>query len=539
MLDGSMLDASVGSCTADRIATCTAAGEFCDPATGGCVANCTNAICMALSATTPICNASGTACVGCTGDIQCGASGLCESGACVECDGDDDGFPSDEGRCSEVRPLLPRDCRNDDPSIYPGALPICNNTIDESCAGPEGIAGGLANEFGRYAPVSVPFPIGTDRPSRLRIFMLEPGRALIFLVAGNAGRTVSIAFANLDEGTIESNETLEDILGSSGFPLVRSDAIRLPNGNPLIAMFSSSGANAQVIRAEYDVASGEWASSTTNHPLDGAFLTGFSQTGDAALVRRADGNEYVVTAGTTAAEPDEPRVFAFGIDMASVLSVAPPGTITSPRPWIESTGDAAVFASPTGEVRFWTGEAGGGDQSRVARTLTAPVGGGAFVPVRNGSEFNRIAFLVPTVSTLEAFTLGCTTSDPLHQCTTLAPGTDSPNSYPLNNVAQPSIAAVRLSSTALVAAVTRMDPGGPRIGFYVVETEPLSLSLLELPATVPIDGTPLDVAVDALLTPDVDESGTMEFASVYLEEQGAARRVLLVGGRGCIGYPSF
>src|SRR5690606_35924037 len=144
--DGSM----PGMCTSARITECMTSSQFCDPATGSCVASCTNAICAALDPGRPIC--SGSACVACGDDMDCGINGVCESAACVDCDGDDDGFPRGGPGCARARPLLPRDCDDTDDAIYPGALPICDDGIDQSCSGGD-VAGGLATEFGRYPPL--------------------------------------------------------------------------------------------------------------------------------------------------------------------------------------------------------------------------------------------------------------------------------------------------------------------------------------------------------------------------------------------------
>lgn len=528
--DGSM----PGACTPSRITECESSSQFCDPTTGSCVATCTNSLCAALDPARPICSAN--ACVGCGEDVDCGINGVCESGSCTDCDGDDDGFPRGDGACGRARPALPRDCDDEAEDVYPGAIPTCNDDIDQSCTGGS-VAGGLAVEFGRYAPIAIPIPAGADLPSRLRVFMIGPARALAFLAAGDANQTIIVADVDLAAGTVTSSGSLLDILRIDDRRAAQSDAIRLPDRNIAVSMLNATASSAEIRRAEYDLATHTWDASQSTIPLGAADTAGFNQFGDAALVHRADGAEYVVTAARTTSVPS-PQLFALRVGTAEVVNIAPAAVVTATRPWIESTGSAAVFASPGGEVRFWAGEAVAGDRTFVAGSATGAgnASTAAAATVRGSSDDERIAILAPSRTSIEAFTSDCSSGVPLAQCPAFMPGANSPASYSLDNLMSPSIAATLVSSTALIVATTRMTSAGPEIGFVVVETGPLSNSLLELPVTVPISGTPRDLAVDALFTPDVDESGTLELAGLYLEEEGPRRSVFLIGARGCIGY---
>lgn len=201
-----------------------------------------------------------------------------------------------------------------------------------------------------------------------------------------------------------------------------------------------------------------WDSSETTTDLSGADTAGFNQLGDAALVHRADGQEYVVTAARTTAE-FMPHLFAIRVDGAGVVNIAPASVITATRPWIESAGNAAVFASPGGDVRYWAGEAVFGDRSRVAGSVTGVASTAAAIAVRGEGDGNRLATLVPTPSSIAAFTPSCATTDSLEQCGTFMPGPNSPNTFTLSNIAEPVIAAT-VDRLATPNAKAAEDPSG-------------------------------------------------------------------------------
>lgn len=537
-------------CDAARVIACEDMGEVCDPATGDCT-DCLDSVCVALDPDFPYCDAAGDGfCVECREAAHCEEGDVCdEDGFCLDCDDDDDGFPSSAAECAGAMPAIPRDCDDTNAAIHPGAVPICNNGIDESCSGGS-VAGGLAVEAGLFRPFTVEVPPGVDRPSQLRVFALDASTALVFFQAGDSARTPRYAEVTLGGDDVVS-EDLEAALGGVSLPdggSLRADAIQQPNGRVVAAFMGGEGPQYEIVHAAFDRTARTWSPllGTVSHMPGTVGHAGFSPTGSPALLQRGAQFFFAVPATTTAVSA--PQLFAIGVDNSHFEAVTRASTVAGGRPWVESGAMAVGYPDASGNVRFWTGRTGilEGDDGTVQGNV-ASLGGGvpAQAAVRTvrggGSSFNRVAFVVPSPTGLEAFTMGCTDDVPLHECTTFAAGPDSPATYarPLGD--DPRIAAALLSSTALGVVMTSVEPGGARtLRLGILETGPLSSSILAFPLAVPTDGMLFDLAMDADLTPDTTtpnpDDGMSTFMVAWASEVGAARRIRIGGIRSCIGY---
>ncbi len=542
-------DAGGALCTAARRMECGDTGALCDPATGACTATCTAAICEALTPGSR-CHPDGLAeCVQCRTSADCGASRACSATyTCIDCDSDGDGWYADLPGCETMGVGLPRDCNDGAANIYPGALPFCNNAVDESCGGGT-VAGGLADELGLYDAVDVALPPATDRASRLRVFLrTAAGSVLVFFIAGDAERRPHTAEVDLPGRSATPPVQLATSLMRTDSGRAYADAIRLPSGDVLAAMMSVSGSRVVVNAGTVSVGTGAWtAFPQVLHDVAPPDRLGFTPVGSIALVARMD-TYFLAIAATTTMMPAT-SLWALGANNSHIEQVGIGGVAA--RPDVLSAGSAAGYPGMApGSYRFWGGRTGAGmDMTEPANVM--PVGGdpmllasGAVVAARGAGDDNRLAFLVPSPDRLYAFTIGCTTTAPLSSCNSFAAGPDSPNDYAYDFGTNPVLSAALLSSSAvLIASSHRRSDGATEIGLSSLETTPLGTSLLQFPVGIAVRGIPVGVAIDARLIPDAvtpsDRDAEMQFAIAHVEEEGASRRLRVIGGRACVGYGSF
>lgn len=134
-----------GECL-DCLTNAHCANNLCDPVTGTCL--------------DPV-----TSCDACGGSDACVDHPNGGGKVCLECDRDADGFPSSWSLCSGEAPGRPRDCDDANGQRFPGAAPICGDTVMQGCPAPAyddvlGFLGGTIEEFGRLPNLQV--EVGVD-----------------------------------------------------------------------------------------------------------------------------------------------------------------------------------------------------------------------------------------------------------------------------------------------------------------------------------------------------------------------------------------
>ena len=165
-------------CGCDGNDDCTAMAPFCAPdgecaeclGDGDCGAGercsdfeCVSASCVSsadCSAPTPICE-PGVGCVQCRESGDCASDSSCVEGRCepaIEgCDRDGDGFPRMTPECE--RPMVPADCDDENPDVYPDRFPDCGAPMDDTCGRPRwgALFGDRGySKVGQTTPVTVP-----------------------------------------------------------------------------------------------------------------------------------------------------------------------------------------------------------------------------------------------------------------------------------------------------------------------------------------------------------------------------------------------
>lgn len=223
-------------CAGERCVQCTAdvhctGRATCDTAAGACVSSCASA-------------------------DECGTNEACVEGRCAPCDADGDGFARDLADCDPAAEGA-LDCDDADPSVHPGAVPICGDGVRQGCEGGDELPAGFA-EAGRVTPFAFALPSAAGGTSvylrALEVVPLDdggdpsqPDGAVLIMTDGPRGPDAELVPFRTDTGEIldERREWLAEMLGmTAGLPGLGTAS---RDGRVLLSAFDGGSSTASLL----------------------------------------------------------------------------------------------------------------------------------------------------------------------------------------------------------------------------------------------------------------------------------------------------
>ncbi len=338
-------------------------------------------------------------CVGaCAVASDCDGGETCDSGRCVPCDEDGDGFERSAPGCAGT----PADCDDTHPGVYPGATPVCGDGVRQSCDEGLTIPGGYA-EVGRLAPFVYPLPTGPFGGAvylrSLEIAPLDdrgdasnPDALLVLLTDGPSGPDAQMLTARVEDGAFLGSPTsLSGLLAMhGGVPGLGLHADL--DGDVLLSVFDGGDRGAALL----DIT--DWL------PSDGS-ATIRALTRSASFVGEWPDPQMRITAGPALAWREcamegGSRLFRMN-PAGSVTQVVLPDAYCGDRTTLAAGGGVVMSESYNGtgpSLSFW-GEGG----AVATHAIDNPNGVGAMVEFPSGEA----VAVVPVWSGLATFRASC------------------------------------------------------------------------------------------------------------------------------------
>lgn len=429
----------------------------------------------------------------------CGAGTFCAASGCLPCDGDHDGFVADPS-CAMGTPYV--DCDDGNAAIHPGAAPTCGNGIDESC-GAMGPVGFPSDEIGFYATQEVALATGTV-PSHLRVFgRTATGAIVLFDEDATTARTVWVGDVPLVD-TPQTSTAMRwlDYIGDApaAGEHYRYDALRDVAGQIHVALLREVSATELHLLDATVPTTGMPHGVDTHGPIDPSTLglAMYTTAGDPALVRA--GTNLYLGQPSRASESGgaiAPLVVTIGVDNMQFDITGHGGDTTSPWSGV-SSGTAAAFPAPSGELLLWNGSLDTTATDELAHLAAGVVGRPALAQLMppSGAEF-LTAIVAPVSDGFDLFTMPCASSAPWSACPPSA-AADGHLAIPVPTDPHLSAFSVGPSQLAIMFAPP-MTMMGSDLLFAFVDTHDTSAGLA--PFTMPAPGVAQisDTAMDAVL----------------------------------------